>query len=163
MEIVSQDFRLYCNTIWPITSKWLSNFILLKIYFGANLRFYVIFKSVTSHLCTSCFLLNYLKVKIKQQIVIEMCESSFCLSTALNYFLLHSSRKIFQKLKIRLRWPWPCFFLWVFCQSIVTANENDSVVYISKARKQLTELKTLWAVESSDTRIFNKLRPITDS
>jgi len=163
LEIVSQDFRLYCNPIWPITSKWLSNFILLKIISEPISCSTLFFKSVTSHLCTSCFLLNYLKVKIKQQIVIEMCESNFCLSTALNYFLLYSSRKIFQKLKIRLRWPWPCFFLWVFCQSLVTANENDSVVYISKARKQLTELKTLWAVESSDTRIFNKLRPITVS
>lgn len=43
----------------------------------------------------------------------------------------------------------------------ITANENDSFVYISKARKQLTELEALWVVASSDARIFNKLRPIT--
>lgn len=44
---------------------------------------------------------------------------------------------------------------------VYTANENDPFVYISKARKQLTEWETLRAVESADTRIFNKLRPIT--
>ena len=62
-------------------------------------------------------------------------------------------------MKIRFRIRWPRFALSVTVR-IYTANENDPFVYIAKARKQLTELETLWAVESADTRIFNKLRPI---
>ena len=88
-----------------------------------------------------------------------MCESSFCSSTALNYFLLYSSQKIFRNLKFDSESD-DLALLFQPSTRVYTANENDPFVYISKARKQLTEWETLRAVESADTRIFNKLRPI---
>lgn len=74
-------------------------------------------------------------------------------------FLLYRSRIIPRNLKFDSESD-DLRLLFQLTVRIYTENENDPFVYIAKARKQLTELETLWTVESADTRIFNELRPI---
>lgn len=138
----------------------------LKLYFPKELirsqsSGFTFFKSITNRLWTSCFLLNYLKVKIKQHIArYRNGWVEFCSSTALNYFYYTAHGRFSRKLKFDSESDDLGLLFHELTVRIYTKNENDPFVYISKARKQLTELETLWAVESADTHIFNKLRPI---
>ena len=44
---------------------------------------------------------------------------------------------------------------------MISADENCAFVYISEARKQLTELKSALVVASPDELVFNRQDPIT--
>ena len=93
------DFSVWYCPLWfsQLTQHYLThNFkirMTLKLYFPKELirsqsSGFTFCKSITNRLWTSCFLLNYLKVKIKQHIVIEMGESSFVHQPHLIIFII---------------------------------------------------------------------------